>query len=365
MKVEVGICTKPEVKVDYYDGYAIIHDVMIGVQFHWQRFENQKFKGEIKILENPDGTKTAVNIIDVEEYLKSVISSEMSGTSMVELLKAHAIISRSWVIRKIQARKALSNHDTKTDVVLDGDGRHIAWYGAEPHLNFDVCADDHCQRYYGCQRATNPVVAEAVEATKGMVLTYNGDICDCRYHKCCGGKTERYSVCWEDADYPYLTPVEDKFCGEATPDVLRQVLNDYDLETRGYHDWEVTYSPDELRSIIKERSGIDFGTILDLTPVRVGESGRIYELKITGTLKTLTIGKELEIRKWLSHSHLYSSAFTVSRTADGGFRLTGKGWGHGVGLCQIGAAVMAHKGYNYKEILQHYYPGTEIKMYNV
>lgn len=343
--------------------YFELEDVTIGIQFHWQRNENQCFKGALSIIPSGNGLLTAVNILDIEQYLESVISSEMSGTSLIELLKAHAIISRSWAMRKVLERKALQceqAHGCNPNVSLDSDGRHIAWYGAQPHTLFDVCADDHCQRYYGNTRATDPKVAEAVRATNGMVLTYNGEICDCRYHKCCGGKTERYDVCWEDKDIPYLASVDDDYCGRATPEVLRTMLNDYDFATNGYHDWSVHYSASELSDIVRERSGIDFGTIEALEPLKRGDSGRIYELRITGSKRTMVIGKELEIRKWLSRSHLYSSAFTVERTADGGFTLNGTGWGHGVGLCQIGAAVMASEGKDYLEILKHYYKDCNI-----
>lgn len=357
-----SVC-EPVTLIPYPDDSTFeLKGVTIGIQFHWQRNENQRFSGTLDIVRRPDGLLTAINIIDIEEYLKSVISSEMAGTSMIELLKAHAIISRSWAARKILERRQLQKFGFHgADVCIDSDGRHIAWYGAEPHTMFDVCADDHCQRYYGKSGTLNPTVIQAVNETSGIVLSYGGEVCDCRFHKCCGGKTESYDVCWEDINPPYLQPVEDDWCGKATPEVLRQVLNDFDFETKGYHNWVVEYSAEELSEIVRTRSGIDFGLITDLIPLKRGDSGRIYELKIIGSLKTLTIGKELEIRKWLSSSHLYSSAFDVSRTADSGFRLTGKGWGHGVGLCQIGAAVMASGGKTYREILEFYYKGATLK----
>ena len=345
------------------DAYFELKDVTIGIQFHWQRNENQCFKGALSIIPSGNGLLTAVNIIDIEEYLESVISSEMSGTSLIELLKAHAIISRSWAMRKVLERKALQCEQANNcdpNVSIDSDGRHIAWYGAQPHTLFDVCADDHCQRYYGNTRASDPKVAEAVKATAGMVLMHNGEICDCRFHKCCGGRTERYDVCWEDKDIPYLRSVEDDYCGRASDAVLKQMLNDYDFATKGYHDWSVHYSAKELSDIIRERSGIDFGMIEALEPLKRGDSNRIYELRITGSKQTMVIGKELEIRKWLSRSHLYSSSFDVVRTSDGGFTLNGKGWGHGVGLCQIGAAVMAAEGHNFAEILNYYYKHTTL-----
>lgn len=347
------------------DSYFELKDVTIGIQFHWQRNEKQSFKGSLSIILDENGLLTAVNTLDIEEYLCSVISSEMSGTSLLELLKAHAVISRSWAMRKILERRKLQSEHCNScnpNVSTDSEGRHIAWYGAQPHTLFDVCADDHCQRYYGNTRASDPKVAEAVKATAGMVLMHNGEICDCRYHKCCGGRTERYDVCWEDKDIPYLKSVEDDYCGRASDTVLRQMLNDYDFATKDYHDWCVNYSAEELSNIIRERSGIDFGDIINLEPLKRGDSGRIYELRITGSKRTMVIGKELEIRKWLSKSHLYSSAFDVTRTPDGGFSLQGKGWGHGVGLCQIGAAVMATEGKNYLDILSYYYYEKEIRL---
>ena len=347
------------------DSYFELKDVTIGIQFHWQRNEKQSFKGSLNIILDENGLLTAVNTLDIEVYLESVISSEMSGTSLLELLKAHAVISRSWAMRKILERRKLQSEHCNScnpNVSTDSDGRHIAWYGAQPHTLFDVCADDHCQRYYGNTRASDPKVAEAVKATEGMVLMHNGEICDCRYHKCCGGRTERYDVCWEDKVIPYLKSVEDDYCGRASDTVLRQMLNDYDFATKDYHDWCVNYSAKELSNIIRERSGIDFGDIINLEPLKRGDSGRIYELRITGSKRTMVIGKELEIRKWLSKSHLYSSAFDVTRTPDGGFLLKGKGWGHGVGLCQIGAAVMAAEGKNYLEILSYYYYEKEIRL---
>ncbi len=345
------------------DAFFILAEVTIGIEFHWQLDEEQSFKGKLSIVRSTDGMLTAINTLDIEQYLCNVISSEMSGTSMIELLKAHAVISRSWAVRKVMERKKIqsdNNTGCNPNAVIDTKGRHIAWYGAMPHTLFDVCADDHCQRYYGNARASDPKVADAVMATKGMVLTFNGEVCDCRYHKCCGGKTERYDVCWEDKDIPYLKSVEDDYCGRASDTVLRQMLNDYDFATKDYHDWCVNYSAEELSNIIRERSGIDFGDIINLEPLKRGDSGRIYELRITGSKRTMVIGKELEIRKWLSKSHLYSSAFDVVRTPDGGFTLNGKGWGHGVGLCQIGAAMMASEKRSFKQILEFYYSGAKL-----
>ena len=269
----------------------------------------------------------------------------------IELLKAHAVISRSWAIRAIEANRATA-----------GQIRNVA-YEQNGHIGFDVCADDHCQRYEGLGRMNNRAV-EAVQATRGEVLTYDDEICDCRFHKCCGGKTEEFETCWEDKHVPYLESVDCPYCA---PDYLkdktelRQSLNDYDLETADYHDWKVTYSAAELRQIILDKSDIDFGDIIDLIPLKRGKSGRIYELEIVGTLHRQVIGKELTIRRWLSPSCLKSSWFDVKQE-NGNYTLTGHGWGHGVGLCQIGAATMAIEGFSYRNILAHYYPGTQCKI---
>ena len=235
----------------------------------------------------------------------------------------------------------------------------IRWYDSEAHVGFDVCADDHCQRYQGITRQSNPQVVEAIEATRGLVLTYEGRICDARFSKCCGGTTEVFESCWENIRHPYLVAKEDPYCNTKDKRILSQVLNNYDQETVDFYRWEVTYTTDELSELVKRKSGIDFGRILDLVPMERGASGRIITLKIIGEKRTLTVGKELEIRKWLSESHLYSSAFEVEKAADG-FTLHGKGWGHGVGLCQIGAAVMGDQGIPYDEILTFYYPHAEL-----
>ena len=235
----------------------------------------------------------------------------------------------------------------------------IRWYDSEAHVGFDVCADDHCQRYQGITRQSNPQVVEAIEATRGLVLTYEGKICDARFSKCCGGMTEVFESCWENIRHPYLVAKEDPYCNTKDKRILSQVLNNYDQETVDFYRWEVTYTTDKLSELVKRKSGIDFGRILDLVPMERGASGRIITLKIIGDKRTHTVGKELEIRKWLSESHLYSSAFEVEKTADG-FTLHGKGWGHGVGLCQIGAAVMGDQGIPYDEILTFYYPHAEL-----
>lgn len=328
-----------------------IGNVTIGIGFHWERDERQSFSGDV-CLKRDGNLMVVINRLDVEEYLKSVISSEMSADAGIELLKAHAVISRSWLLRG-----GASEH---SEVCQGASDRIVKWYERDAHRLFDVCADDHCQRYQGLHRQRNGNVNRAVEATSGMVLTYDGEICDARFSKCCGGRTERFSTAWADVDYHYLQPVSCPYCDTHDASVLRQVLNDYDTETVHFHDWEVRYSAGEISELICRRSGIDFGGILDLVPIRRGESGRIYELKVVGTKRTLTVGKELEIRKWLSGSHLYSSAFDVVREGTD-FVLRGHGWGHGVGLCQIGAAVMAERGYRYDEILSHYYTDSELQ----
>lgn len=351
MNIRVGILTAPHIDFEQREKTFILRNVRIGIGFHWDRCEDQEFAGQLEIIRNTDGTETAVNIIDLEEYLCSVISSEMSANANMELLKAHAVISRSWALRAIEANRTTT-----------GQIRHVA-YEQNGHIGFDVCADDHCQRYEGLGRMNNRAV-EAVLATQGEVLVYGDEICDCRFHKCCGGKTEEFETCWEDKHIPYLESVDCPYCApEYLKDKteLRKSLNDYDLETNDYHDWQVTYTASELQQVILDKSGIDFGDIISLTPLKRGKSGRIYELEIAGTLRRQVIGKELTIRRWLSSSCLKSSWFDINQK-DGIFTLTGHGWGHGVGLCQIGAATMAIEGISYRDILAHYYPGTQCKI---
>ncbi len=336
-----------------------LHDVVIGIGFHWQRTESQTFHGILHfIIEN--GMVRAINEIDVEDYLLSVISSEMSGSASPEFLKAHAVISRSWLLNRITTTKNSQNtisHITPHSL--------IRWYDHDDHTLFDVCADDHCQRYQGISRARQDAerwakVSDVIRDTRGEVLIYNDTVCDARFSKCCGGVLEQYESCWDDTHHPYLITKADPYCNTRNIRILSQVLNGYDQETVDFYRWTVEYTFPELSSLISRKSGIDFGQVLELTPVKVGPSGRIIELTIRGTKRTMTVGKELEIRKWLSPSHLYSSAFTVERT-DHSFILHGKGWGHGVGLCQIGAAVMGDKGFTYQQILSHYYPNSKIQ----
>lgn len=363
-----------------------VHSVTIGIDFHWQRHEDQSFKGTMMLLP-VDGNIQVINIIDIESYLISVVSSEMNARAYTEFIKAHAIMSRSWLMAQLSPDATLSSHRC---IVTDHE--ITRWYDREAHTLFHVCADDHCQRYQGCTKAAGTHVGQAVKATSGMVLWYDEKLCDARFSKCCGGVTERFSTCWQPVDYDYLTPVTDTypadilpdlstedgarkwimtrpeaFCSHPDPETLATVLNDYDLETTDFYRWEVRYSATELAEIIRERSGRDFGSIISLAPLHRGSSGRIDRLMIQGTLHTAIIGKELEIRRTLSRSHLYSSAFTVDTCGSGRdgipsvWILHGAGWGHGVGLCQIGAAAMAAKGYDYHSILAHYFPGATIK----
>ena len=330
-QIKVGILTAPHIEFEQRAQTFILKDVHIGIGFHWDRHEDQEFAGTLEIRNNADGTQTAINTINLEDYLCSVISSEMNANSPMELLKAHAVISRSWAIRAMEH----PNHE-----------------------GFDVCADDHCQRYEGLRRMNERAV-EAVRATAGQVLLYGDAVCDCRYYKCCGGKTEIWRTCWEDIDVPYIQSVSCDYCKSPSSKILRLVLNDYDQETKDFRDWKVTYKDEELNEIIRTKSGIDFGEIIDLVPVHRGASGRIDRLKIVGAKRTEVIGKELKIRYWLSKSCLYSSWFEVSHE-NGVWTLTGHGWGHGAGLCQIGAAVMASEGHPYEEILSYYYVGSRL-----
>ena len=336
-----------------------LYDVTIGVNFHWERKETQVFNGTLRLVVEADKI-TAINMLPVEKYLVSVISSEMKATSSIELLKAHAVISRSWLLAQMEKRKQLNSGQNSFFSFIKKDDELIRWYDREDHQIFDVCADDHCQRYQGITKASNRSVEAAVKATKGQILMYENEICDARYGKCCGGMTEEFQYCWEDTKKPYLVAVEDPFCNTKDKEILSQVLNDYDQETTEFYRWHVEYTTEQLTTLINEKLKMDLGTITDLVPLERGKSGRIWKLKIVGTKKSFTIGKELEIRRTLSESHLYSSAFEVEKR-DGKFILNGSGWGHGVGLCQIGAAVMSTKGYNYDQILLYYYRGAEIK----
>ena len=367
-----------------------LYDVTIGVNFHWERKETQTFLGKLKFIINGNSV-CAVNELPVERYLESVISSEMSATSSLELLKAHAVISRSWLLVQMQNRRKGEATAHVAASEIQGNGELIRWYDREDHTLFDVCADDHCQRYQGITKETSAHVAEAIRQTAGQVLTDEDEICDARFSKCCGGETEEFQYCWENLRKPYLVALRDapqqealdltieanadrwirsspeSFCNTRDAKVLSQVLNNYDQETSDFYRWRVEYTQEQVQQLLTEKLGIDFGAVVDLIPVERGTSGRLSKLRIVGEKLTLVIGKELEIRRALSKSHLYSSAFVVDafdRNEQGipkRFVLIGAGWGHGVGLCQIGAAVMGERGYSYKEILLHYYPGAIIK----
>ena len=340
-------------------------DVVIGKDFHWQRREAQTFKGSLRLLVDEDKI-VCINDIAIEDYLISVISSEMSATCSSEFLKASAVISRSWLLAQIEKRKSLGNSGQNFFTFKKTDNELIRWHDREDHTIFDVCADDHCQRYQGITRATRREVEEAVRATRGQILTYEGAVCDARFSKCCGGRTEEFESCWEDKHHPYLESVEDPYCNTHDTAILSEVLNDYDLETTDFHDWTEVLQQDDAQRFIKSQLKLSLGKIKDLIPIQRGKSGRIVRLQIVGTERTIIIGKELEIRSALSASHLKSSAFEVERQdvdaedVPARFVLHGHGWGHGVGMCQIGAAVMGHKGFTYDQILHHYYPGAEI-----
>lgn len=377
--------------VDYRASVFELKDVLIGIDFHWERKENQRFKGDLRIIREGNHL-TAVNKLPIEDYLVSVISSEMSATASPQFLRAHAVISRSWLLAQTEKEKKLKEQGGYMTVV-ESDDEKIKWYDREDHVNFNVCADDHCQRYQGITRASTKEVEAVIADTFGEVLEYNNEICDARYSKACGGITELFENVWEPQNHPYLTGVIDNnvepsgfdldltkekaarewimgnppaFCNTTDKEILSQVLNDYDQETADFFRWQVTLSQEDVKTLLKKKIDLDLGDILDMAPVERGVSGRLVKLKISGTLGSKTIGKELEIRKALSESHLYSSAFVVDKKPGTGdipelFTLTGAGWGHGVGLCQIGAAVMGAKGYSYQQILSHYFRGADLK----
>lgn len=372
------------------DSNFTILDVTIGIGFHWERKENQTFPSCLQLLLS-EGRIWAINQLSIEEYLTSVISSEMNATSSVELLKAHAVISRSWLLAQIEKTQKLESQQSSYCSEWRTKDELTKWYDREDHQDFHVCADDHCQRFQGTTKASTPHVREAIKETWGEILSFEGKICDARFSKCCGGMTETFENTWEPIPHPYLQqladtdptntnrPIDlshepsahdwilgkpDAFCNTNNKRVLSQVLNDYDQETNDFYRWEQNYSQTELSELIKLRSGIDFGLITDLIPLERGVSGRIKRLKIVGEKRTFIIGKELEIRKTLSKTHLYSSAFIVERLVSENnisFSIKGAGWGHGVGLCQIGAAMMGEKGYPYQEILFHYFRGAELE----
>jgi stage II sporulation protein D len=396
-----------------------LSNVAIGKQFHWERREDQTFQGDLMFRLREDGTIAVINEVFLEDYLMSVISSEMNADSPIEFLKAHAILSRSWLLAALNQKNKLGKRRSTTEKIADGAprtsvrshsaapvGRHpgqeiahcstsedvtsrcregevIRWHDREDHDLFDVCADDHCQRYQGTTKIVSQQADEVTRETRGRVITYQGKICDARYSKCCGGLTEDFGTAWDDQRVPYLKSIPDAsvphpaiateeevrrwilsapqaYCNTRDKALLDKVLSDFDRNTETFFRWTVEYRREELEEILREKSGFDLGTLQDIVPLRRGPSGRISRLRIVGSKKNMVVGKELEIRRWLSRSHLYSSAFIVTFEA-GRVVLHGAGWGHGVGLCQIGAAVMATRGFSAEEILKHYFQGVEIQ----
>ncbi len=364
-------------------GKFTLNDVVFGINFHWERKEDQTFEGALRLAVHGNEKLTAINEISVEKYLASVISSEMSATAPVELLQAHAITSRSWLVAMLEMKKKFSTVGIPSQRSFQTEDEVIRWYDREDHDIFDVCADDHCQRYQGISKIISPAAQQAINDTNGVFLVHNNEICDARFYKACGGLTELFENAWANTPIPYLSSVSDTrkehtyiqteeqaeqwilsspdaFCNTTDGNILRQILPSFDQETTDFYRWKVEYSRQELSELVHQKSGIDFGIVQDLIPMERGPSARITRLKIVGSKKTLIVGKELEIRRWLSRSHLYSSAFVVKKKDDT-FVLHGAGWGHGVGLCQIGAAVMAVEGFRAEEIVQHYFRNAELK----
>jgi len=372
-----------------HDSTFTLFDVTIGVHFHWERTQEQTFKGALILILDEQGNLVVINRIFLEDYLASVISSEMSTDAPLEFLKAHSIISRSWLMATLTRARTEKKRGRVSFSPARSAGEIICWYDREDHALFDVCADDHCQRYQGITRMMSGNARNAAEITRGVFLTYNNEICDARYHKACGGITDNFQSAWDDTPVPYLTSVSDSpaphdpiateadaerwflsspdaYCNTTDEHVLRQILPAFDRETTDFSRWEVAFTRKTLEGIIREKSGMDFGDLKNIIPRERGPSGRIVRLKIEGSKQTITIGKELEIRRWLSRTHLLSSAFSVTVEHDQSgtparFILHGAGWGHGVGLCQIGAAVMAARGSTAEEILKHYFRDTQLQ----
>jgi SpoIID/LytB domain protein len=366
-----------------------LFQVTIGTRFHWERKEDQTFRGNLLLLPRADGAIVAVNEIPIEDYLQSVISSEMSAAAPMEFLKVHAILSRSWLLAALDRKQKTEEALRPAPQISEAGGEVIRWYEREDHDLFDVCADDHCQRYQGIRKIVSARAEEAVRETLGRVITYGDEICDARYSKACGGRTEDFDTAWDDKRVPYLASVSDApvshppveteeeaarwilsspeaYCHTTDERLLEKILPSFDRETQKFFRWTVEYSRKELEEILREKSGFDFGVLKEIVPLRRGSSGRICQLKIVGSKKSMVVGKELEIRRWLSRSHLYSSAFVVEAKNDARgnaerFTFHGAGWGHGVGLCQIGAAVMAARGFSAEEILKHYFRDVEIR----
>jgi SpoIID/LytB domain protein len=381
-EVHREICRFPVIRLtaDKKSTFSLFN-VTIGSRFHWETTEDQTFEGDLFLQLRKDGTIAAINEIPLEGYLKSVISSEMSIAAPIEFLKAHAILSRSWLLAGL-GRKG-KTEEPSVPVQGISEGEVIRWYDREEHDLFDVCADDHCQRYQGITKIVTKQAEEAIRETRGMAMIYQNEICDARYSKACGGLTEEFNTAWDGKRIPYLESISDAsiphclirteeeardwilsepeaYCNTKDEALLKKILPDFDRETKGFFRWRVEYSREELEVILREKSSFDFGILKEIVPLRRGPSGRISHLKITGSKRSMVVGKELEIRRWLSRSHLYSSAFIV-KVEGGRFIFHGAGWGHGVGLCQIGAAVMATRGFSAEEILKHYFRGVEIK----
>jgi len=376
------ISRSPSIRLKAEKGsFFSLFNVTIGNRFHWERTEDQTFQGDLILRLRKDGTICAINEISLEDYLISVISSEMGGEAPMEFLKAHAILSRSWLLAALNRKEKSKNPFIQTEKITEGE--IIRWYDRKDHDLFDVCADDHCQRYQGIKKIVSTHAKEAVRQTHGMVMIFRDEVCDARYSKACGGITDNYDTAWDDKLVPYLTSIPDAsfphpqirtereasrwilsnpeaYCHTTDESLLEKILPGFDQETKDYFRWRIEYSRTELQEILREKSDFDFGTLKEIIPLRRGPSGRVSRLKIVGSKKSMVVGKELEIRRWLSRSHLYSSAFIVTADAER-FIFHGAGWGHGVGLCQIGAAVMAIQGFSAEEILNHYFTGVEIK----
>jgi SpoIID/LytB domain protein len=389
-EAHLEIARSPSIRLTgFEDSTFKLFQVTIGTRFHWERKEDQTFRGDLILSPRQDGTISAINEISLEDYLNSVISSEMSASAPVEFLKVHAILSRSWLLAALHRKKKTNETSLSARKIPEKEGEVIRWYEREDHDLFDVCADDHCQRYQGIQKIVSAQAEEAVRETVGRVITYQDEICDARYSKACGGLTEDFDTAWDDKRVPYLTSISDApvphppigteeeaarwilsgpeaYCHTKDERILEKILPAFDRETKSFFRWTIEYSRKELEEILQEKSGFDFGDLKEITPFRRGPSGRICRLKIVGSKKSMVVGKELEIRRWLSPSHLYSSAFLVRVKYDPRgkaerFTFHGAGWGHGVGLCQIGAAVMATRGFSAEKILKHYFRGAEIQ----
>jgi SpoIID/LytB domain protein len=376
------ICRSKSIRLTGQEGSTFsLFNVTIGGSFHWERIEDQTFQGDLVLLLRNDGTITVIDEILLEDYLKSVISSEMSGAAPKEFLKAHAILSRSWLLAALDHKKRANEISKSSENIMDEEV--IRWLDRENHDLFDVCADDHCQRYQGMTKIVSKQAEEAVHETRGMAITYHDEICDARYSKACGGITENFDTAWDNKKVSYLRSISDAptphrpittekeasawilsnpeaYCFTKDERLLEKILRDFDRETTGFFRWKVDYSRTELEAILRDKSGFDFGTLKEIIPLHRGPSGRISRLRIVGSKRSVVVGKELEIRRWLSRSHLYSSAFIVKPEARR-FVFHGAGWGHGVGLCQIGAAVMATRGFSAEEILNHYFTNVELK----